>query len=113
VGFNTRLSLNYDQGEVGSLDEDLLRLCRWSGSDWTCYPRSAQSDSAANVACADNVTAFSDWTLGTVGPTAVTVRDLQAADRVARYAPIGLALIAMIVLGALVFVNHRRAIIKR
>jgi len=109
VNFNTRLCLNYEQSEVGSLDESLLRLCRWTGSAWTCYPRSAQSDVAANVACADNVTTFSDWTLGTVGPTAVTLTDLQTADRAT--SPIGWLIAAALALGAGVIIR-KRVIIK-
>ncbi len=81
VVFNTQLCLGYDQSEVGSLDESLLRLCRWTGTDWACVVRSAQSDVLNNVVCADNVTQFSDWTLGAVGPTAVTLNDLQTTDR--------------------------------
>jgi len=63
-----------------------------------------------NAVCADNVTQFSDWTLGTVGPTAVTLNDLQAADRA--ISPIGWWLLAALALGALLFIR-KRAIVSR
>lgn len=110
AGFNARLCLGYDQSEVGSLTENQLRLCRWTGAEWACYVRSAQSDVVNNVVCADNVTQFSDWTLGTVGPTAVTLNDLQAADRA--ISPIGWWLLAALALGALVLIR-KRVIVSR
>ena len=69
------LCLHYDQDEVGSLNESDIRLCRWTGTDWTCPNRSASSSIEDNLACAANVTQFSDWTMGEVGPTAVSIRN--------------------------------------
>lgn len=66
------LCLHYDQSEVGSLNESNIRLCRWTGTEWTCPARSASSI-VDNLVCAANVTQFSDWSMGEVGPTVVTL----------------------------------------
>ncbi len=106
--FTARLCLSYDQSEAGAIDEATLRLCRYTGSAWNCPTSTAYPDD--NLVCAENVTGFSDWTFGAVGPNAVTVRDLQAADQPA--APIGWLTLAVLALGALVIIR-KRVIIKR
>ena len=63
AGYSVGLCLNYDDGEVtaAGATESLLVLCRWAGTAWSCLPRAAGSDPAANLVCADGVTEFSDW----------------------------------------------------
>lgn len=78
-GFTVQLCLAYEDAELGTLTEADLRLCRWTGTAWNCPARAPASSTVTNRVCADGVTQFSDWTLGTVGPTAVQTRQLTAA----------------------------------
>ncbi len=73
--------LGYQDGELGTIAEDQLRLCRWDtgAGQWSCLTRSASSSTTNNTVCADDVTQFSDWTLGAVGPNAVTLREFRAS----------------------------------
>ena len=63
AGYELDLCLNYDDAEVAQTvtAEDRLALCRWDGAAWHCYARGAGSDATANLVCADDVTALSDW----------------------------------------------------
>jgi hypothetical protein len=82
-GFTLTLCLTYDQNEaneVVALNENLLRLCRWTGSTWTCPNRGAGSNTTTNLVCADAVTQLSDWTIGQVGPTNVSLVALNATS---------------------------------
>ncbi|MCP4285632.1 MAG: hypothetical protein GY792_14440, partial [Gammaproteobacteria bacterium] len=75
--FTLEVCLGYTDAELtGSpavSDEANLRLCRWTGSGWSCPSRSGGSSTVNNTACGANVDAFSDWTIGEVGPTAITL----------------------------------------
>lgn len=79
-GFDITLCLNYDDAEVPlPYTENQLRLCRWTGSAWSCPERSNLSDTDDNLVCAENVTQLSDWTIGAhVGPNAVQLVSFQA-----------------------------------
>jgi hypothetical protein len=70
--------LGYQDSELGSITESDLRLCRWTGSGWSCPNRSESSSTTSNTVCADSVSQFSDWTLGAVGPTALALRGFAA-----------------------------------
>ena len=71
--------LGYQDSELGAITEAALRLCRWTGTGWSCPVRAASSSTANNTVCADGVNTFSDWTMGAVGPTAITLREFRAA----------------------------------
>jgi hypothetical protein len=80
AGYQLRLCLNYDDGEVtvaGATESD-LQLCRWTGLAWTCKPRAAGSDTGENLVCADRVDAFSNWAIASGAPLAVTLADFTA-----------------------------------
>jgi glycosidase len=78
-GFVAAVCLSYVDDEVpGGVSESNLRLCRWTGSGWACPDRATGSDVSANLVCADNVTQFSAWTLGAVGPNVVQTSSLTA-----------------------------------
>ncbi len=86
-GYTLTLCLNYDDGEVtaAGATESVLQLCRWTGSAWACKPRAAGSDTGANLVCADDVNAFSNWAIASGDPLAVTLASFDAqgqADRV-------------------------------
>jgi hypothetical protein len=70
--------LNYDDAEVGSLAENGIRLCRWTGSGYDCQARGAGSNETTNLVCADGLTELSDWAIGFTGPTDVKLIDLRA-----------------------------------
>jgi hypothetical protein len=108
--YSARLCLSYDQTEVPvGIDEDRIRLCRWDDGPWSCPDRSAVSDATANVVCAENIDMlFGEWTLGAVGPTVVTVRDLQAADRTST--PIGLVLVPVVLFGVALIAARKRVL---
>ncbi|MFZ6028822.1 MAG: FG-GAP-like repeat-containing protein [Chloroflexota bacterium] len=78
-GYNVTLCLPYRDDEIPTgFDDSQLRLCRWTGTAWSCPDRAPGSSTAANLVCAANVTAFSDWTIGAgLGPTAVELNRLQ------------------------------------
>ncbi|HSN77058.1 MAG TPA: hypothetical protein VL334_18455, partial [Anaerolineae bacterium] len=85
--YTLTLCLNYDDGEVTAADanESALQLCRWTGSVWACKPRAAASSTGANLVCADDVNAFSNWAIASGDPLAVTLAAFDAqgqADRV-------------------------------
>ncbi|CAG0933502.1 Amylopullulanase [Thermoflexales bacterium] len=78
--FTAALCLTYQDSEVPvGVSEGALRLCRWTGSGWSCPDRAAASEVTANLVCADGVTQFSEWTLGATGPTVVQMAHLTAA----------------------------------
>jgi CSLREA domain-containing protein len=83
-GFTVDLCLAYDDDEVGSLDESQFRLCRWTGSAWSCPDRGTNSSTTDNLVCADNVTELSDWTMGAVGadggPTAIRLQSFRGTS---------------------------------
>jgi hypothetical protein len=79
--FSLRLCLAYQDAQIpGGVPETDLKLCRWTGSVWSCPERSAASDTINNIACADNVTSLSDWTIGSAGPTAIVLSHLAAGS---------------------------------
>ncbi|MFQ5593656.1 MAG: beta strand repeat-containing protein [Anaerolineae bacterium] len=92
---NAELCLSYTDADLTAApavsDEANLRLCRWTGSAWSCPGRSGSSNATNNTVCAAGVSAFSDWTMGEVGPTAVTLQSLTARGG----APAGLLAIAL------------------
>lgn len=47
------------------------KLCRYTGSAWNCAANSF--DAGSQTITRNNVTQFSLWTAGNVGPTAVTL----------------------------------------
>ncbi|MBK7179404.1 MAG: delta-60 repeat domain-containing protein [Rhizobiaceae bacterium] len=71
----------YTDAELGGLNESNLRLCRWTGSAWACPERGVSSNTTSNLVCADSVNEFSDWVIGQVGPTAVTLNSFSARTR--------------------------------
>jgi hypothetical protein len=83
--FSVEICLDYTDAELGGLNESNLRLCRWTGSGWTCPDRGTRSNTTDNLVCAENVTTFSDWTMGEVdsegGPTAVTLASFTATPQ--------------------------------
>ena len=78
--YSLTLCLNYDDSEVtaAGADESALQLCRWTGSAWACQPRAAASSMVANLVCAANVTAFSNWAIASGEPMAVTMAGFSA-----------------------------------
>ncbi len=107
--FRLTLCLAYDDAEVtaaGITNEEQIRLCRWTGSAWICPPRSPASNAGANLVCADQVQAFSEWTMGGVGPTMVQIENLRARSPLDRtwVVPMGL----LLALGGLVVWAGRR-----
>ena len=112
--FSVDICLSYTDAELGGLTEANLRLCRWTGSAWTCPVRGTNSDTTANRVCADGVTQFSDWVMGGVGsdggPTAVILASLTARPaRGGNGFTLPLALVAVgAVGGALVLWARRR-----
>jgi hypothetical protein len=80
AGYQLRLCLNYDDDVVTAAGaaEDALQLCRWTGSAWVCKPHSLGSDTGANLVCADNATAFSNWAIASGAPLAVTLANFTA-----------------------------------
>jgi len=79
TNYNLTLCLAYRDFEVPSgYQEDQLRLCRWTGSNWTCLARATGSNPSADVVCAGNVTALSEWAIGATGPTAIGMYGLTA-----------------------------------
>jgi hypothetical protein len=68
-GYTAELCLGYTDAELGGLNESHLRLCRWTGSAWSCHGRGVNSNTTTNWVSADGVTAFSDWVIGAVGPS--------------------------------------------
>jgi hypothetical protein len=68
--------MSYTDSELGGLSENSLRLCRWTGSGWSCPVRGAGSNTTTNWVCADDQSELSDWVMGTVGPTSVTLTRL-------------------------------------
>ena len=99
----------YSEAELGSLDESQLRLCRWTGSGWTCSTRGVSSNTTTNVVCADNIGEFSDWVIGQVGSTAVSLRAVTAQVRHNSILPYAFALGIAALVGAGWFVWRRRA----
>ncbi len=82
AGYRTNLCLNYDDAEVtaAGATETQLILCRWTGSAWSCVARGMGTDIGANLVCADDVTAFSDWIIAQGSPLAVTLAEFSAAQ---------------------------------
>ena len=79
--FDLEVCLGYTDAEYATAtvsDEANLRLCRWTGSGWVCPDRSASSSTSGNTACGDNVDTLSDWIIGELGPTPVTLHGLNA-----------------------------------
>ena len=76
--FSAELCLSYTDGELSAApavsDEGSLRLCRWTGSAWACPDRGASSSTTNNTVCASGVSTFSDWTMGEVGITIVSLK---------------------------------------
>lgn len=83
---NAELCLAYTQGEFDAngngITEQNLRICRWTGSGWSCPSRGANSSTVTNRVCADSVSGFSDWVIGQVGPLSIELIELQAAPAV-------------------------------
>ena len=77
-GFDLTLCLNYDDAELGTVDETDLMLCRWTGTEYACPARSGASDTTSNLACADHVTQLSDWVVAGANPTAVELARFEA-----------------------------------
>jgi hypothetical protein len=100
------LCLHYEERDVGTLTEGLLRLCRWTGTGWSCPDRSASSNADDNLVCAAGVTSFSDWTIGDVDPNATGVMGLHAGNGVesGKAFLFGIALVAM---GVMLFRRRR------
>ena len=79
------LCLAYKDSDVtaAGINENNLRLCRWTGAGWSCPDRAAGSDTTTDLVCAENVTALSDWVIGGVDgngqPTAATLASLRHA----------------------------------
>ena len=107
--FSVELCFNYTDAEVPGLTESSLRLCRWTGSAWTCPSRGTNSNTTTNKVCADSITTFSDWVMGEVGPTAVTLRRFAAglAGGVNGFV-LPLALVALGAVGLLVWRRQKR-----
>lgn len=86
AGYLLTLCLNYDDGEVtaAGATESALQLCRWTGTAWQCKPRAAASDTGANLVCADDVAAFSNWAIAGGAPLAVTLASFDAQGQVDR-----------------------------
>ncbi|MDX9954016.1 MAG: integrin alpha [Anaerolineae bacterium] len=76
--YDLTLCLNYDDAETAGLDENDLQLCRWTGTTYACLPRSASSNTALNLACAEDVTEFSDWVITGGNITAVELARFEA-----------------------------------
>ncbi len=76
--FTLEVCLGYTDAELSGGTEASLRLCRWTGSDWDCPDRSGSSNASTNTVCAAGVDTLSDWTIGEVGPTTVTLTNLDA-----------------------------------
>jgi uncharacterized delta-60 repeat protein len=107
---NADVCLGYQDSELGSITESQLRLCRWTGTAWSCPARSISSSTATNMVCADGVTDFSNWALGAVGPTAVTIQGFSVASQPIDWAGYaGLGLLLLLALGAAVWRLTRRA----
>jgi hypothetical protein len=77
-GYDLTLCLNYDDAEIGGLNESDLQLCRWTGTTYACLPRSASSNTALNLACAEDVMEFSDWVITGGNITAVELARFEA-----------------------------------
>jgi hypothetical protein len=109
TGYNLALCLNYDPAEITIGTETDLRLCRWTGSGWDCLARSALSNPATDLVCADNVTAFSDWAIASqVGPTAVRLTSLQARNNVVQTTSLVLVVTLGISLMLIAFLRRKR-----
>ncbi|HSN75674.1 MAG TPA: integrin alpha, partial [Anaerolineae bacterium] len=80
AGYALTLCLSYDDSEVAAAgaSEAALQLCRWTGSAWQCQARASGSNTSANLVCADEVTAFSNWAIASGSPLAVTLAGFTA-----------------------------------
>lgn len=105
--YSAELCAQYTLDELGVLDGSKLRLCRWTGTSWSCAARGVNSATADNIICADNVTAFSDWVIGMVGPTAVTLTDLSATAKPIETTPLLILLATLFGLGGLTIALRR------
>jgi hypothetical protein len=106
--FSVEICLDYTDAELGGLNESSLRLCRWTGSEWTCPDRGTNSSTTENRVCADNVGTFSDWVIGAVGPNAITLHGLSAEGR-AGLPLLAIALVALATIGgALLYRSQQR-----
>lgn len=86
----------YDGGHGPGHAEADLRLCRWTGTGWTCPARGANSNTSTNRVCATGQTQFSDWVMGQVNPTAIEVNG--ASTRAPADGATGLILPGLLVL---------------
>ena len=85
-GFDMTLCLNYldaDVAEAGVI-ESTLRLCYWTGDDWSCLPRSEDSSTIENLVCADHITHLSEWTMEGQTPTSSPLSMLNAIQEGSR-----------------------------
>jgi len=112
AGYSTEVCADYTDTELGTLTEANLRLCRWTGTGWSCPARGVNSATADNIVCADNVTTFSDWVIGAVNPTAITLNNLSAASQPNDLAPVVMLLAALLGMIGL-FMAARYATAKR
>lgn len=83
--FSLEVCTSYTDAELAGSpavsDEANMRLCRWTGSAWSCPNRSASSSTTSNTVCAAGVNTLSDWTMGELTPTALTLDNLNVRSR--------------------------------
>lgn len=102
-GFTVDSCLTYNQDEVGSLGETQFRLCRWTGSEWSC-PASSTDD---NLVRADDITEMSTWAISEGEPMAITLARFTARPAVEIRFLATLALVALGAVGGLVLWARR------
>jgi hypothetical protein len=112
--FSATLRLHYQDGEVSGLEAG-AQLWRYNGSVWTQQGKSA-SDTTTNWVEQSGVSAFSPWAISSQTPTAITLRAFEAASTnrvLAPFAPIGLAVLLLVLIGAAIRIRRRRTMSLR
>jgi hypothetical protein len=85
--YTANICFSYTDAELDGLNESNLHLCRWTGTAWGCLNRGAGSNTETNWVCADSVMVLSDWVMGDIDPTAVTLRSFNASGKATASVP--------------------------